>query len=170
MRIVKGSTGMTRTTHKMATFMLATAIQPTQDQPNSMSDNVRQWSDRPTVPTVRQLRQFRQFRQCPTGAKCGARPTVARQLSDSPTGPTVRQSDSARQCPTVPTVSPTAPTVPTARAQRASLRSSGVSHDTFTQLSGHLPAHRTRTESFLPRPGGRLTARMHTTRPRPLPS
>ena len=52
---------MTRTTLKMATFMLATAIRPTQDQPNSTSDNVRQWSDSPTVPTVRQFRQFRQY-------------------------------------------------------------------------------------------------------------
>ena len=57
---------MTRTTLKMATFMLATAIRPTQDQPNSTSDNVRQWSDSPTVPTVRQFRQFRQFRYFPT--------------------------------------------------------------------------------------------------------
>ena len=99
MRIVKGSTVMTRTTLKMATFMLATAIQPTQDQPNSMSDNVRQWSDSPTVPTVR---QFRQFRQCPTvpdraRARCqtDSCPTVIRQSgsSDSPT---------VRQCSTVP--------------------------------------------------------------------
>ena len=102
MRIVKGSTVMTRTTLKMATFFLATAIRPTQDQPNSTSDNVRQWSDSPTVPTVRQFRQFRQFRQCPTVPDRGqvwcqtdSCPTVIRQ-SDRSDSPTVRQ------CPTVP--------------------------------------------------------------------
>ena len=72
MLIVKGSTVMTRNTLKMATFMLATAIQPTQDQPNSTSDNVRQWSDSPTVPwsqvglplCVRQASTYPRYPRC----------------------------------------------------------------------------------------------------------
>ena len=130
---------MTRTTLKMATFMLATAIRPTQDQPNSTSDNVRQWSDSPTgptgptgptVPTVPTVRQCptvpdRAHRPCHSDKGPTVRqlpdscPTVVRQLSDScPTVVRQFQPDSARQCPTVPTVCPTAPTVPTARAQQ----------------------------------------------------
>ena len=99
MLIVNGSTVMTRNALTMATFMLATAIRPTQDQPNSTSDNVRQWSDSPTVPTVRQFRQFRQWPTVPDRGQAWCQtdscPTVIRQ-SDRSDSPTVRQ------CPTVP--------------------------------------------------------------------
>mgnify|MGYP006900102475 CR=1 FL=1 len=93
MRIVKGSTVMTRTTLKMATFMLATAIRPTQDQPNSTSDNVRQWSDSPTGPTGPTVPTVPTVRQCPTV------PDRAHRPCHSDKGPTVRQLPDS--CPTV---------------------------------------------------------------------
>ena len=149
MRIVKGSTVMTRTTLKMATFMLATAIRPTQDQPNSTSDNVRQWSDSPTGPTGPTAPTVPTVRQCPTVPDRAHRPChsdkgpTVRQLPDScPTVVRQFQPDSARQCPTVPTVCPTAPTVPTARAQSGpAAQLSELFPNLFAQLCGIRPGN-----------------------------